>query len=118
GPFVGGEKRTDCLNPMSCTYAEEIQNFANWYSYYRSRILASRAGIGKAFSRLNNDVRVGFGAINQGKMGIDGTDSNGTMILGVKQFAGEYRQAWFDKLYEHTIPNSGTPLRRALDDVG
>ncbi|MGL5709016.1 MAG: pilus assembly protein, partial [Aeromonas sp.] len=42
--------RSDCRNAPVCSYAEEIQNFANWYTYYRSRILAARAGVGRAFA--------------------------------------------------------------------
>jgi type IV pilus assembly protein PilY1 len=34
----GRESRTDCVDAPDgiCTYEEEIQNFANWYTYYRS----------------------------------------------------------------------------------
>ena len=61
----GRDKRTDvgCSNGI-CTYEAEIQNFANWYSYYRSRILAARAGIGRAFMQQNESLRVGFSTIN------------------------------------------------------
>ena len=48
--YEGGPDRTDCAAHTTCTYNEEIQNFANWYTYYRSRILLARAGIGRAFS--------------------------------------------------------------------
>lgn len=109
--------RSDCAG-ANCTYTEEIQNFANWYSYYRSRILTSRAGIGRAFSRmLDGSMRVGFGAINKGETTVDGADTN-TVIRGVRAFAGTGRTNFFADLYGHTMPSSGTPLRRALDDVG
>lgn len=117
-PFSKAAARSDCAG-SSCTYAEEIQNFANWYTYYRSRILASRAGIGKAFGQLtDSSYRVGFGAINQGTATIDGASSPGTLINGVRLFTGTDRQRFFDSLYRHIIPAANTPLRRALDDVG
>ena len=58
------------------TRTEETQNFANWFQYYRSRILLSRAGIGRAFSQQQGKIRIGFSAINQGAATIDGVSSN------------------------------------------
>lgn len=111
--------RTDCVtNTNSCTYSEEIQNFANWYSYYRSRILAARAGIGKAFSKqLSDSMRVGFGAINKGSTSVDGVNT-ATVISGVRLFQGTDRTAFFNSLYGHAMPSAGTPLRKAMGDVG
>ena len=102
---------------VSRTVLEERQNFANWYTYYRSRVLAARAGIGKAFSEQGQDLRVGFGAINKGSTSVDGQNT-GTIIRGVRSFSGTDREDFFDELYEHVIPAAGTPLRRALDDAG
>jgi type IV pilus assembly protein PilY1 len=115
----GRENRTDCANAATatCTYAEEIQNFANWYTYYRSRVLAARAGVGHAFSRLPETPRVGFGAINKGSTTVDGV-ATATIIKGVRPFTGTDRTNFFSTLYNHVIPAAGTPLRRALDDVG
>lgn len=112
----GRASRTDCT-AGTCTYAQEIQNFANWYSYYRSRILTARAGIGKAFSQQGTEMRVGFGAINKGSATIDGVSTD-TLIRGVRSFSGADRTSFFNSLYSHPIPASGTPLRRALDSVG
>jgi type IV pilus assembly protein PilY1 len=112
----GREKRTDCNNGV-CTYQQEIQNFANWYTYYRSRILATRAGTGRAFANLRNDVRVGFAAINKESSSVDGVNHY-AMIAGVRQFTGTDRNAFFDRVYQHPIPRQATPLRKALDAVG
>ena len=112
--------RTDCGDDTStsCTYAQEIQNFANWYTYYRSRILLARAGVGKAFSEQGTEIRVGFSSINYGSDTIDGVSSSGSVIKGVRAFAGQDRVDFFDALYGHVMPAQGTPLRRALDNVG
>ncbi len=100
------------------TRAEEIQNFANWFQYYRSRILTARAGIGRAFSTLGTTPRVGFGTINASPTTIDGVASNGTVVSGVRAFTGTARTNFFTSFYGRTIPAAGTPLRNAADDVG
>lgn len=118
----GRENRTDCASAVTatCTYAEEIQNFANWYTYYRSRILASQSGIGQAFQRQGTNLRVGFGAINYsffGPTSVDGVAGK-SIIQGVRSFSGSNRELFFSNLYGHVVPTSGTPLRRALDNAG
>lgn len=115
--YTGGADRTDCAAKPTCSYAEEIQNFANWYTYYRSRVLLARAGVGKAFSIQGNTMRVGFAAINKGSTTIDGV-STGAVVSGVRQFTGTDRTTFFSNLYGHVIPTSGTPLRTAMDRVG
>lgn len=115
----GRANRSDCAQAVTatCTYDEEIQNFANWYTYYRSRMLASQASIGRAFSTQPPSMRVGFGAINKGVTSIDGTNT-GTVINGVRPFNGADRTAFYDRLYNSIWTPAGTPLRKALDDVG
>ncbi|NEV64729.1 pilus assembly protein [Thiorhodococcus minor] len=112
----GREDRSDCSGGV-CTYAQEIQNFANWYTYYRSRILAARAGIGKAFIELDDSTRVGFGAINATGTTVDGISSNAVM-QGVRTFTPTARNTFYNSLYGHPIPAEGTPLRLALDAAG
>ena len=97
---------------------EEIQNFANWFQYYRSRVLTARAGIGRAFSTLGTTPRVGFGTINASPTTIDGVFSNGTVVRGVRAFTGTDRTDFFTTFYGRAIPAAGTPLRNAADDVG
>lgn len=116
-PFPRAATRTDCAAAATCTYNEEIQNFANWYTYYRSRVLTARAGIGRAFSLQGSKIRVGFGAINKGLTNIDGTNAE-TIIRPVRAFTGADRTNFFNSLYSWAIPAAGTPLRKALDDAG
>ncbi|GAB3381808.1 PilC/PilY family type IV pilus protein [Spongiibacter taiwanensis] len=121
GTFVGQgrEDRDDCIasDLAVCTYAEEIQNFANWYTYYRSRVLTARAGSGFAFATQGAGLRVGFGSINQDSSTVDGTSTK-VIVKGVRSFTGTDRSDFFKSLYERTIPNEGTPLRRALEAAG
>lgn len=115
-PFAKAAGRTDCVG-ATCTYTEEMQNFANWYTYYRSRILMSRAGVGKAFVVQGNTMRVGFAAINKGNTTIDGV-TTGAVVSGVRQFTSGNKTSFFDSLYGYTMPSAGTPLRLAVDRVG
>lgn len=106
--YGGRPNRSDCKSAPVCTYDEEIQNFANWYTYYRSRILAARAGVGRAFASQGQAIRVGFATIN----------ASGSVIRGVAPFSGTDRSAFFSDLYSRDILASGTPLRTSLKDVG
>ncbi|MCC5858553.1 MAG: pilus assembly protein PilY [Ectothiorhodospiraceae bacterium] len=112
----GRENRSDCTGGV-CTYDEEIQNFANWYTYYRSRVLAARGGIGSAFAQQAEGMRVGYGTINAGTTDVDGVSTN-RLVRGVRRFTGEDREEFFDLLYDRDIPASGTPLRTALQAAG
>lgn len=111
----GRENREECSGGV-CTYDQEIENFANWYSYHRNRIFASRAGIGRAFSSQPGSLRVGFGAINKGNTSIDG-ETTGAVIAGVRAFI-DSKEDFYSNLYELDIPAQGTPLRRALQGAG
>lgn len=101
------------------TRDQEIQNFANWFQYYRSRISMARAAVGRAFAEQGESMRVGFAAINQGSTSVDG-ESTSVVVRGVRPFTygSTDRSGFFDELYTHPIGNAGTPLRRALNTVG
>ncbi|WP_445767824.1 pilus assembly protein [Rheinheimera sp.] len=88
--------------------AADKQNFANWYSYYRNRILVSKSAISGAFHAQDGRMRIGYGSINK-------TDD----YQGVRPFNGAHRTAFFDWLFDVNInPRSLTPLRKALDAAG
>ena len=115
--YTGGADRSDCAAAPTCTYAEEVQNFANWFQYYRSRLMLAKAGVSRAFSVQGADLRVGFATINTGSRTIDGVTSNGAMQRGVRMFANTDRTDWFNLLYNAST-NGSTPLRRASNYVG
>jgi len=100
--------RSDCAAAPTCTYAEELQNFANWYMYYRTRALLMKTSAGLAFTTLDERFRVGFVAINV-------PDNN--YYLKIDQFTSAHKQAWYDKFYK-SDHISGTPLKEALSRVG
>lgn len=115
----GRDSRIDCVLHADsiCSYEEEIQNFANWYTYYRSRVLTARAGSGFAFATQGSGMRVGFGSINQGDANVDGVSTK-VIVNGVRTFSGDDRKNFFDALYKRPIPAAATPLRSALSAAG
>lgn len=111
-PFTGGPAREDCAaddgNALDCTYAQELQNFANWFQYYRNREYAAKNGLGKVIADLQ-DIRVGYETINNNRSE-PVRDMNDLHTEGNKK-------ALMDDLYR-TNASGGTPLRRALDRAG
>jgi len=105
--YTKGLARTDCAS-TSCTYAEESQNFANWYSYYRIRMLMMKTATGLAFKTIGNSFRMGYASAN----------NNGSSdFLGLGQFDTTQKAAWYAKLYQ-AVPNNSSPLRIALANAG
>lgn len=101
---------------LSNESAEQQQNFANWYSYYSLRVYASRAGISEAFFDLPENIRVGYGAINEDDNSIDGVTTD-TLISGVRPFNAARREQFLSWLQSKSV-SGGTPLRPALEDAG
>lgn len=108
--------RTDCggdgnpLSTTSCTAAQELQNFANWYSYYRRRELTAKASMGKVLEPATS-VRVGMATIND-------TASNAIKVksMNVSALNGN-KQDLLDNIYL-TQAGGDTPLRQNLEAVG
>ncbi|EXJ10342.1 PilC/PilY family type IV pilus protein [Nitrincola nitratireducens] len=112
---AGGLEDNNCYT-RHIVSAEQQQNFANWYSYYRTRTLASRAGIGDAFNSLPNDFRLGWGRINQDTISVDGSSQRAVM-QGVRPLTSTHKSNFYTWL--HNSPDTGgTPLRRALQGAG
>jgi type IV pilus assembly protein PilY1 len=104
-------KRTDCAAAASCTYAEEIQNFANWWSYYRTRLSLMKTSTGRAFLSIDDRFKVGFITINPNNPVT--TDK----FVPVKKFDSTQRTSFYTTLYTQDT-NGSTPLREALSRVG
>lgn len=120
---VKSAARTDCAG-ATCTQAEERQNFANWFSYYRTRNLMTRGALMEAFATVGNTFRVGFGRINKGTASVDGVNTkvieSNTATYGgggVRAFDQTRKNQLFTWLRD--LPaNGGTPLPAALASVG
>jgi type IV pilus assembly protein PilY1 len=45
---------------VAVTGADQFQNFANWFAYYRTRNMMVRTTLSQAFSRIGNSVRIAW----------------------------------------------------------
>ncbi|MEQ1638826.1 MAG: PilC/PilY family type IV pilus protein [Methylococcales bacterium] len=87
---------------------DERTNFANWYSYYRTRMLMMKTQAGQAFNTLDDSYRIGFMTIN---------NNVSPDFLNISDFNGTQKANWYTKLYE-AEPNNSTPLRESLSNIG
>jgi len=141
--------RTDCVASTGvCTWDEEAQNFANWFTYYRTRLLSAVAVTSESLSSLTrnrglDELRLAYGSINYfprgadpfnapagrlpATMTIDGQPSNGALVRGVRPFTevtpppppgSDDRR---QEVFDWLFSVRGvasTPNREALDSVG
>ena len=95
-------QRHEITDPSSA----EMQNFANWFTYYRKRHSATRGGIGSAFDGLEL-MRTGAFTINsrslRGMWDYDAAGDRGTMFSYIYGLGGN---------------SGGTPNREALNFAG
>lgn len=118
--FPRGPDRIDCANTTYCTYAEEMTNYANWYSYYRTRMQAAKSSSARAFSSVSDSVRVGF--ITIGPMSGGSVSANKYLRVDTFNYNSGtdsgHKKDWYNKLYGSIFQITGTPLREALSRVG
>jgi Tfp pilus tip-associated adhesin PilY1 len=112
--FPRATSRSDCsgaFGAAGCTGNEELQNFANWYGYYRTRMLQMKTVSGRVFSGLDERYRIGFLTINA---------AGASQYLPINKFETTpttQKQDWFTKFYAQA-PGPSTPLREALSRAG
>lgn len=90
---------------------DERQNFANWYSYYRTRMLMMKTAAGRAFAPIDNRYRVGFMTINTSRT------TTGEEFLDIATYDATQKASWYSTFYA-VQPTGGTPLRAALSKAG
>jgi hypothetical protein len=130
-----------------CSWQEEAQNFANWYTYYRSRLFAaigvSAAALAKvtAGNNARDRLRLAYGSLNYfptapdpyapnpnqtrlpNTLTVDPTagaeDNAGILVRGVREFleGTPERQQVFNWLFSLRAIGA-TPNREVLDSVG
>lgn len=108
--YQGGSDRFDCAAAPVCTYAEEIQNFANWYSYYRKRSLVARAGVGAVIDDANavrSGLRVYNDGLRQSILSLSSTTNKQTLL-----------ERLYDTDFECAAYCLGTPARGSMADLG
>lgn len=97
---------------MNLATEAQRTNFANWFSYYRTRINAMKTSAGEAFRVVDDSFRVGLHTINN-----PGASGSGGAFIPVATFAGAHRTNWYNRFYE-LLPSGGTPLRAAHQRIG
>jgi len=121
--YGGRPSRIDCAAAPTCTYTEEIQNYAKWYAYYRTRMQMMKTSVGISFRGFISNptgtppkpdsLRVGFITIHAGDSG--SVDPN--QYLKINNFNTTQANSLYTKFYQQT-PFGFTPLREALSRAG
>lgn len=98
--------------PSGRTYAAELQNFANWFQYYRKRKMMLNAAVGEVLEPLTG-LRLGFMRFNSRpnsttRVTMYDTDASSAAVNG-RKVAG---------LFYETNGSGGTPTRETLDRIG
>lgn len=114
-------KTTEACYVYTAVGAAEQLNFANWYSFYRTRNLATVSAATRAFNNLPSSMRLAWQALNSscddfsgtGCAGWDGTKINNS----IRALSSSHKQNFF-KWLEKLPANGSTPLRLALGRVG
>lgn len=114
--------RTDCAG-ATCTYDEEMSNFANWYAWYRTRMQMTKSAIGLAFKDVRGTPKTGAAltadsadpTFLHSRIGL--TTINNPIVLNVNNFDAAQKSSFYTNLYSIN-PLGGTPLRTSLDAVG
>ena len=112
--------RTDCAG-STCSYAEEMTNYANWWTYYKSRMQTMKTAASNAFATIDNatDLANGVSRFRLGYMTINTRSSNSPYsdFLNLGEFTGSQKFNWYTKLTQAN-PGPSTPLRAALATAG
>ncbi len=107
--FTRGENREDCAaiedgTGDQCTVAEELQNFANWFQYYRRREFTAKG----AYTFVVDDA----GAVNMGLFTINSNADNERLSL---MSVDANKTSLLDALSKINA-TGGTPLRESAYD--
>jgi type IV pilus assembly protein PilY1 len=97
-------------------------NYANWFSYYRTRAGLMKAAAGEAFKDVDQEkYRIGLFFLNSVDSGVEGAASMPNRDLRIADFSGSgftnQRYLWFNRLYGARA-GGNTPLRGALSRLG
>jgi type IV pilus assembly protein PilY1 len=126
-PAAPARGRTDCMVGQAyvkCTVAQERQNFANWFTYYRMRESLTKAAVTESLTPFKDKLRLAWGRINnRSAVPIDGSQRS-YAIVETEAHGGPLRPLDANRLktvlagVQATMSWPSTPLRTALDAVG
>ena len=104
--YTGGSDRTDCASAPTCTYDEEIQNFANWYQFYRKREYVAKAAMGNII-QSNTASYMGMGVFNDGHQ-----------VNVVDMSVSSTKIPFLEYAYDFECQMASTPGRRSMRETG
>ena len=120
-----------CFTRVNIAGTGQEQNFANWYSYYRTRDLTAKTAAGRAFARLGTNVRVSGQQLNNPDAVIGADIRFSTTVGTMRRFCDDpsstdplcangstARTDFFTRLYNSNPRAGGTPLRPAMVRAG
>lgn len=110
GSTAKATDRSDCAG-TTCTYAEEMTNYANWWAYYRMRMQMAKSAASISFSGINAQRRLGYMSIN------NNTGSDFLNVAEASTASGGQKAQWYAK-FVAAKPGGSTPLRTALSLAG
>jgi type IV pilus assembly protein PilY1 len=94
---------------------DERTNFANWYTYYRVRMLATKSAAGRAFAQLGENMRLAYQRIDScTTLGVAGTGTCPGSY--VRKFTAGARTDFFTWLIGSPM-NGTTPLVQGAERV-
>ena len=131
--YPKGNQRTDCTG-STCTYNQEMTNYANWWTYYQTRIQTMKTSTSLAFANIDDNFRVGYNVINNDSL-IESHHSAPfsapNKFLNIRPFDVTQKKAFYDRLFAgrpslqqswqgkvYTDTYYRTPLRASLSHVG
>ena len=94
--------------PILVLPAEET-NFANWFSYYRTRTLTGRSAATRAFAQLPRNVRIAW-------QGMSGTQLNNS--FAIRRIENNTQRNNFYSYLSSVSTSGSTPTRSSTDRVG
>jgi Tfp pilus tip-associated adhesin PilY1 len=130
--YARGPNRSDCSvagSVSTCTYTQEIQNYARWFAYYQTRMQMMKTAAGRAFLGFVSNasatppradsLRVGFITINPfyNMSGSSQSTVQSSKYLRIDNFNTTQALNWYTKFYAQ-VPSQSTPLRTAIARAG
>lgn len=96
---------------------DERQNFANWYSFYRVRSLATISAASLAFYNLSPSTRMTWQSLHY-CTALNGGSSSKCNDNKFREFGAEHRGEFYHWIQQTLPMYSNTPLRAAMDRAG
>ncbi|KVW93429.1 hypothetical protein ABW22_15030 [Thiobacillus denitrificans] len=122
GCTVASKTNEACYVYTAIIGASEQQNFANWYSFYRTRNLATVSAATRAFNNLPSTMRLAWQALsscnNFTSSSCNGWDTNISTDHRIRALSASNHKENFYKWLEKLPASGSTPLRAALGRVG